>query len=73
MKTTLYLPGELKEQIERAAAEEGLSEADVIRRALHEAMKRRQRPAPRVPLTGRPLGDPSASTRVDELLGGRGR
>lgn len=66
-KTTVYLPDELKRALERRAAELGRSEAELIRDALAHELDR-ARPPPRIPLTGEPLGDPTAAERVDELL-----
>jgi Arc/MetJ-type ribon-helix-helix transcriptional regulator len=71
-KTTLYLPDDLKGQIESAAREEGRSEADVIRDALAVALSARRPPAPRIPLPGMKLGDPSVAERAGELLDGFG-
>ena len=67
VKTTIYLPDELKRQIERTAREKGRSEADVIRDAISAAIAP---PAaqPRIPLVRSGLGDPSIASRVDELL-----
>lgn len=70
-KTTIYLPDELKEQIEATAREKKMSEADVIREAASAYVVKRRRP--RVPLTGRGLGDPTIAERVDELLDGFGK
>ena len=71
-KTTLYLPDELKEQIENVARVEKRSEADVIRDALAEAVKVRLPREPRIPLPGFKLGDISIAERADELLDGFG-
>ena len=73
VKTTVYFPEELKDSLERMAAEEGRSEAHIIREAVRSVVERRPRPRPRVPLTGQGLGDPTAALRVDELLRGFGR
>ena len=67
-KTTVYLPQDLKAAIERLALDQDRSEAEVIREALRKAVRESQKPRPRVPLTGRGLGDPTAALRVDELL-----
>ena len=53
LKTTVYLPNALKEQIEGLAERSGRSEADVIRTALEEYTNR-QRPRPRAPLFSAP-------------------
>ena len=72
-KTTIYLPDDLKVGVERLATDEKKSEAEVIRAAIRQAIGARVRPRPRVPLTSRGLGDPTASERVDALLSGFGR
>jgi hypothetical protein len=48
-KTTIYLPDELKQRIERIARSQRRSEADVIRTAIDEAT-REVYPAPTLPL-----------------------
>jgi predicted transcriptional regulator len=73
VKTTIYLPEELKAAVERAATEEGRSEAAVIRAAIRSAVVGRAGRRPRVPLVARGLGDPTAAARVDELLRGFGQ
>jgi hypothetical protein len=72
-KTTIYLPEAMKSALERAAAEEGSSEAELIREAIAEKLAGRRRPRPRVPLRAEGLGDPLAAERGDELLDGFGR
>jgi Arc/MetJ-type ribon-helix-helix transcriptional regulator len=72
VKTTVYLPEELKEALARTAGEEHRSEADLIREAIRSRVERQARPRPRVPLVRQPLVDPTASERVDELLAGFG-
>lgn len=67
-KTTVYLPKDLKASLERMAVEEKRSEAEIIREALRKAVDQSRKPRPRVPLTGKGLGDPTAALRVDELL-----
>ena len=71
-KTTVYLPEELKASLARMAAEQKRSEAELIREAIEAAVSSRKRPRPRIPLTGKGLGDPNLSERVDELLEGFG-
>lgn len=68
MKTTVYLPPEMKDRLKRLAAAEGRSEADLIREAIKERVGRSSRRPPRLPLTDRPLGDPSIARQVDDLL-----
>lgn len=64
-KTTVYLPDELKAAIEREAARRGESEAQVIRRALAEAVSR---PRPRAGI----LDGEAFAERANDLLGGFG-
>lgn len=71
MKTTVYLPDELKTALERAAAETGCSEADLIREGVRLALARRASPAPTIGVFA--SGWPDASERVDELLAGFGQ
>jgi Arc/MetJ-type ribon-helix-helix transcriptional regulator len=72
-KTTIYLPDELKAAIERVAASEGTSEAELIRAALREKIAAASASRPTVPLSSAGLGDPSFAERVDELLAEFGR
>lgn len=66
VKTTLYLPEELKTRIERRAREQKQSEAEVIRSALDESLPPLAPPRPRLPLFD--SGDPTLAERVDEIL-----
>jgi len=43
-KTTLYLPGELRQALKEAARSEKKTQAVIIRRALEEYLERRGRP-----------------------------
>ncbi|HWB71748.1 MAG TPA: CopG family transcriptional regulator [Egibacteraceae bacterium] len=70
VKTTLYLPEELKAELERVAQMEQRSEADVIREALAELLRRRTRPKPRLGLGA--SDDQTLASRVDEALEGFG-
>jgi Arc/MetJ-type ribon-helix-helix transcriptional regulator len=72
VKTTVYLPDDLKEELERISAAEGCSEAEFIRDALRRALWNRKAPPPRIPLGERGLGDPTLAERVDELMQGFG-
>jgi len=65
-RTTVYLPDELKAALERTAAAEGKSEADVMRSALATATAEHAHPAPRLPLFE--SGDATLAERVDEEL-----
>lgn len=64
-KTTVYLPEDLKQAVEREARRLGQSEAEVIRGAIAQAVKR-----PR-PHGGLYRGEPIAEA-ADELLNGFG-
>jgi hypothetical protein len=65
VKTTVYLPEELKRRLEQAARSRGTSEAEVIRDAI-DAFTLQERPRPRLPLFHSGRGD--IAERVDELL-----
>ncbi len=67
-KTTLYLPDDLKAAVKTAAARQEVSEAEVIRRAIRDAVGDvRPRPQGALFSSGRPI-----ARRVDELLAGFG-
>ena len=68
MKTTVYLPEDLKASLERVAAEKGRSEAELIREAIRALVGGGAPAKPRIPLMATGLGDPTAAERVDELL-----
>jgi hypothetical protein len=72
-KTTIYLPDDLKTQLEEAARTTGSTEAQVIRDAIFTATFATTAPTPRVPLTPRGLGDPTIAENVDALLERFGR
>jgi plasmid stability protein len=67
-KTTLYLPDDLKAAVKQAAARHSVSEAEIIRRALREAVGG-ARPRPRGGLF---FGGRPTARRADELLTGFG-
>jgi len=71
-KTTVYLPEDLKAALERVAREEGRSEAEILREALRARVGARPWTRPRIPLTGKGLGDPTLAERAEELLDGFG-
>jgi plasmid stability protein len=66
VRTTVYLPDELKQALKRTAAARGLSEAEVIRTALASATAGQAYPAPRLPLFR--SSDEVLAERVDEEL-----
>ncbi|MGK2858108.1 MAG: CopG family transcriptional regulator [Thermoanaerobaculia bacterium] len=72
-RTTIYLTDDLKRAVEAAAEREKRTEADVIRDAIAASIEERRPPDPRVPLTGRNLGDETIAERVDDLLEDFGR
>lgn len=65
-RTTVYLPDELKAALERTAAAQGKTEAEVVRSALAAATAEAAHPRPRLPLFD--SGDPTLADRVDEEL-----
>lgn len=65
-RTTVYLPEELKAALERTAAAQGKSEAEVVRTALELATRARAYPRPRLPLFD--SGDVTLAERADEEL-----
>ncbi len=66
-QTTIYLPDELKERLERAAEEARCSEAALVREALVEALARREA-RPTTPLFAEGWGDPDIAKNVDDHL-----
>jgi hypothetical protein len=69
-KTTVYLPDALKEDLARAAAVAGRSEADLIRDGIRLVTMHAAGAAPRIPLFD--SGDPELAEHVDEHLAGFG-
>lgn len=65
-RTTVYLPDELKAALERTAAAQGKTEAEVVRSALAAATAEAAHPRPGLPLFD--SGDPTLADRVDEEL-----
>jgi hypothetical protein len=65
-RTTLYLPDELKAALERTAAAQGTSEAEVVRNALLAATIDQAFPKPRIPLFD--SGNMTLAEPVDEEL-----
>lgn len=70
IKTTVYLPEQLKQQLQRQAKRMGRSEAQLIRDAVERAVQERPPPRPRLPLFA--SNDPNLAERVDEALAGFG-
>lgn len=65
-KTTVYIPNDLKAALGRAAILSRRSEAELIREGIRQVTAEYAAPEPRLPLFE--SGDPSLSTRTDELL-----
>lgn len=72
-RTTIYLPDDLKAEVERLAAAANCTEAEVIRDAIATKIASLPPPAPRVPLFEDELIDPTIAERVDEILDGFGQ
>lgn len=68
MKTTIYLPDDLKREIRAEAGRRGTSEAEVIRASLKSSLLR-ERPRPRGGLF---TGSEPIADRVDDLMEGFG-
>ncbi len=69
-KTTVYLPDDLKRDLERVAAARGCSEAELIREAVRTLARESVAPRPRLPLFK--SGKPGLAERVDQALAGFG-
>jgi hypothetical protein len=69
-KTTVYLPDDLKTDLERAAAESRCSEADIVREGIRLAIAQRTPPTPTIGIFS--SDDPHFAERVDEYLIGFG-
>ena len=70
VRTTVYLPEDLKEELARAAARSGRSEAELIRMGVRTVVEAQRAARPRIPLFT--SGDSSLAERVDEHLDGFG-
>lgn len=69
-RTTVYLPEDLKAQLERLARRERRTEADLIREALSDMVERRTAPRPRGGLGD--SGDPYWAMTADQDMTGFG-
>ena len=67
VKTTLYLPDDLKGRLKRKAIRTRRSEADLIREALAESLAD-EAPRLRPSWGGGHSGDPTITERMDEIL-----
>lgn len=67
-KTTLYLPDDLRSAVKRAAAQQGISEAEIIRQSIRQVVgDTRPRPRGGLFLSGQPI-----ARKADEALAGFG-
>jgi Arc/MetJ-type ribon-helix-helix transcriptional regulator len=71
VRTTVYLPEELKEELERVAERAGRSEAELIREGVRSVVAAHRGRAPRIPLFS--SDDPDLAARADEHLAGFGQ
>lgn len=68
IKTTVYLPDDLKRALAQVAALEGRSEAELIREAVRLRLSARPCPTPRLPLVDEGPDDATIAERTDEIL-----
>lgn len=72
IKTTVYLPEELKRRLAKVAQRRGVAEAELIRESIHRLVRGEPPVRPRFPLFA--SGDERLAERVDkELARGFGR
>lgn len=69
-RTTVYLPDDLKRELEAASRRSGRSEADLVREGVRLAVARESPGRPRIPLFE--SGRPDLAERVGETLEGFG-
>ena len=72
VRTTIYLPEDLKRELESRARVERRSEADIIREALFVALRGGARTARQMSFGRYGSGRSDTSERVDEVLGSSG-
>ena len=70
LKTTVYIPKDVKRVLGQVAAARGLSEAELIREALRALTSQATPPRPRLPLFK--SGKARLAERIDEALSGFG-
>jgi hypothetical protein len=71
VKTSVYLPSDLKDRLAEAAEVSGESEATIIRSALEQWLTRLVRPRSTM-LGSLEFGDPDFARKADEMLDGFG-
>jgi len=69
-KTTLYLPDDLKRELEEVAQLRGCSQAELIREAIRRLVSTQKPPRPHLPLFE--SGDSTLADRIDSELAGFG-
>jgi len=70
-KTAIYLPADLKRQIEEAVADQGRTVVELMREALRALLAGSAPPRPRLPLFE--SGQPDLAERLDKALARFGR
>ena len=70
-ETTVHLTDELKQEIERIAAEQGRTEADIILDGIRMLVAKHAPPLPSFGFFA--SGDPDFASKTDELLKGFGK
>ena len=70
LKTTVYIPEDVKRALGRVAIARGVTEAELIREALRALTSQSTPPRPRLPLFK--SGKPGLAERVDKALEGFG-
>jgi hypothetical protein len=68
VKTSVYLPDQLKEQLSEASRLSGESEATIIRSALEQWLGGMLRPRPSPHWGTVDFGDPDLADKVDDVL-----
>ena len=68
IRTTIYLPEELKARLEVVAEQGEVTEAEVIRSALETELRQRERPPLRLPLFESRGERSDSARRVDDIL-----
>jgi predicted transcriptional regulator len=71
VKTTVYLPEDLKYALSRVAEARGESEAELIRVAVRSLVESEPRPKPRAGIINSGVGE--LARNVDEMLSGFGQ
>jgi hypothetical protein len=69
-RTTVFLPEELKADLQRIAVRTGRTQADLIRDGVARVCEEYGEPPPKPTLPLFSSGDPTLADRVDELLAG---